>query len=168
MNEEKWFDNEKGLSVHEIVKLESEYRIDSLVCAVEEILSRKDDNEIDINEEELVVLAVESMEREVNNGGFEQFFGNYSWRFSPYLVVCLNRIGSTQAKQLAEQAISALGIGKLSDVNEYYQSIQKVISDDGILEKLGDIDSRYYEMNENIADLVFNFIKNNISSFDNA
>jgi len=40
----EWFENNKGLSINEIVNLGSEYRIDSLVCAIEEILSTKDEN----------------------------------------------------------------------------------------------------------------------------
>jgi hypothetical protein len=171
MRSEKWFENEKSLSVHEIVKLESDFRIDSLVCAIEGLILLKDDSDADINEEELIVLAVEAMEREVNNGGYAQFFSNSSWRFTPYLVNSLNRIGSTQAKQLAEQAISALGVGELTnetDVTEYHDRIQEAVENDDASEKLDEIDSRYYEMEEDVAGLVFGFVKKNIEKFDAA
>jgi hypothetical protein len=171
MRSEKWFENEKSLSVHEIVKLESDFRIDSLVCAIEGLILLKDDSDADINEEELIVLAVEAMEREVNNGGYAQFFSNSSWRFTPYLVNSLNRIGSTQAKQLAEQAISALGVGELTnetDVTEYHDRIQEAVENDDVSEKLDEIDSRYYEMEEDVAGLVFGFVKKNIEKFDAA
>ncbi len=165
MSEEKWFENDKGLSVKELVAIESKYRTDSIVCAIEEIVSFKDDNDVDINAEELLVLAIEAMEREVNNGGFSQFFSNNSWRFTPYLVDCLSKIGSTQAKEMAEKAITALDIGNLTDATEYYKNMQNAIENEAVLEKLEAIDKQYYAMDENIAGLIFEFIKNNVDKY---
>ena len=50
--------------------LEHAYRIDSIVVAIEGALMEKPSP----TATEQIVLAVEAMEREVNNGGFQQFF----------------------------------------------------------------------------------------------
>jgi len=165
MSSQKWFENDSDLSVPQIVELESEFRIDSLVCAIESIIIQKDDSGDDINEAELVVLAVEAMEREVNNGGFAQFFSNDSWRFTPYLVSCLNVIGAQQAEQIAEEAINKLGVGELSDPQKYFEDIKKAAEDENITEKLHESDSKYFAMKEDIAGLLFEYIKKNINEF---
>lgn len=67
MSTEKWFENPDGLTVGEIVKLETQYRIDSLVCAMEERIMNKIENDLEPTDEEVVVLAIEAMEREVTN-----------------------------------------------------------------------------------------------------
>jgi len=60
--------------------LEGKYRIDSLVLAFEQAISRKAARAGDrrLANEERVRLAVEALEREVNNGGYDQFFLNPS------------------------------------------------------------------------------------------
>ena len=57
-----------GQTTDELIALESEYRIDSLVLAFEAALDAKAEH----SKQERVVLAVEAVEREVNNGGFTQ------------------------------------------------------------------------------------------------
>lgn len=79
MSEPKWLDY-AGQTTDELLALAGEYRIDSLVCAFDEALGRKElafgmDG---LTPEERVVLAAEALEREVNNGGFDQLFVNVS------------------------------------------------------------------------------------------
>jgi len=167
----KWFENKNGLTVKEIVKLEAEYRIESLVCAIEAIILKKEDDDVEIEDEEFVVLAVESMEREVNSGGFSMFFSNDSWRFTPYLVNCLFEIGSVKARDIAELAVSSLGVGPLTettDVEKYYANIQEQLEDDTVIENLEEIDTKYFEMDEDIAGLTFAYVKKNLASFTQA
>jgi hypothetical protein len=64
-----------------------------------------------------------------------------------------------------------LSIGPLTestDVKEYYESIQKKLEDDAVTEKLEEVDSKYFTMDEDIAGLVFDFVKSNINSFTDA
>ena len=166
-----WFENENGLTVKEIVKLESEYRIESLVGAIEATILKKEENDVEIEDEEFVVLAVESMEREVNSGGFSMFFSNDSWRFTPYLVNCLFEIRSAKARHLAELAVSALGVSPLTettDVEKYYAKIQEQLEDETVIGKLEEIDTKYFEIDEDLAGLTFAYVKKNIASFTQA
>lgn len=169
MSTEKWFENADGLTVADIVKLGSQYRIDSLVCAIEERIMNKVDEDMEPTDEEVVVLAVEAMEREVNNGGFAQFFSNDSWRYISCLVECLEEIGAVKTKKIAEQAISALGMSPMTestDAEEYYEKLQEKVETEEVSEKLEHFDSAYYQTGEDIAGLLFSFVKQNIAKFE--
>jgi Ni,Fe-hydrogenase I small subunit len=66
-----FLDSYEGQSTEELLALEREYRVDSLVLAFEQAIQNKSPDSI--STEESYVLAVEGLEREVNNGGYSQF-----------------------------------------------------------------------------------------------
>jgi hypothetical protein len=67
-------------------------------------IKRRQDPEIEsLTAEEYVVLAVEALEREVNNGGYCQFFFNTS--SAPRIVDTLQRIGCPEAARLTKRAL---------------------------------------------------------------
>jgi hypothetical protein len=80
-----WLGGYSGQSVEELLSLEVTHRCDSLVLAFEEAIGQKAqrDGVRGLTTEERVVLAVEALEREVNNGGYDQFFINASREFAP-------------------------------------------------------------------------------------
>ncbi|EKS10151.1 DMP19 family protein [Leptospira santarosai] len=166
MNNEEWFENNSGLGITEIVNLESQYRIDSLVCAIEQILLDKEENdEIEINEYELTVLAVEALEREVNNGGYLQFFGNSSQRFIPCILDCLHKIEANKTEEITKKAIHILNIEYKDDPESYIQEIEFRLEDNKIANKLSECDEKYHATMENIAELLFLFIKKHLNQF---
>ena len=73
MPELKWLDGYSGETIDELIALAGSHRIDSIVLAIEEALLRRELGEL--NEAETTVLAIEALEREVNNGGYHRFFG---------------------------------------------------------------------------------------------
>jgi hypothetical protein len=58
---------------------------------------------------EQTAFCVDELEREVNNGGFEQFFLNSSGDYAQPVVDALRRIGAAQAAELVEEAILPIG-----------------------------------------------------------
>lgn len=88
-------------------------RIDSLLCSFELGIQAKEASGVELTSEEHLVLAVSALQREVNNGGFHQFFMNSSCKYAPSIVDCLNRIGAQEAAELAAESI---GLLKLSQV----------------------------------------------------
>jgi hypothetical protein len=108
----KWLDKYSGQSTDELIALEGEYRTDSLVCAFEQAIDQKAARvgPRGLSDEERIVLAVEALEREVNNGGYDQYFVNSSSEFAPMIVEALNRIGCREAASVTQDAISALGL----------------------------------------------------------
>jgi hypothetical protein len=108
----KWLDGYSGESIDELIAMASEYRIDSLLVALEEALNQKaaDTGELELSDEERIVLAVVALEREVNNGGYSQFFANASGQYASIIVGSLLAIGCPEAANITSGAINALGI----------------------------------------------------------
>jgi hypothetical protein len=142
-------------------KLSDQYRTDSLVLAFEQAVDQKAarvgmGNLVD---EERVILAVEALEREVNNGGYHQFFLN-SPEFASIIVSSLGRIGCPKTAELTQDALDALRIPHLTR-----EEIESVISkdDEDRDETLSGCDERYYKGSECIELQLFAFIKANKS-----
>lgn len=152
MGEAKWLDGYSGQTTEELIALEGQYRTDSLVLAFEQALMAKDE----LTDEERVVLAVEALEREVNNGGYGQLFQNAPEQV-PYLVSSLKAIGSEPLAALTQEAIDALGINGALTV----EAIEAASGDgdDERDQRLSDCDDRYYEVAGDLAGPLFEFIK---------
>lgn len=153
----KWL-NYSGQSVDELISLESEYRTDSLVIAVEDAILNKSQKK-KLSAEELVILAVEALEREVNNGGYNQFFLNPSGKYTPIIVDSLKKIGCPSTAKITESAIHTLGItGNITvDSVEYAISAGNEERDD----KLNECDTEFLKYTEDIAESLWKYIKNN-------
>ena len=159
-----WLDECSGQSVEQLLSLEEKYRIDSLVLAFEQAIQQKAAREGDrsLTGEERVVLAVEALEREVNNGGYDQFFRNSSLEFIPTIVECPRRIGCTKTAKKTQRAIRALSISGLTP--EIIESAM-VVNDVKRETKLSHCDDSYNSNPEPSADRLFDFIKANKTAF---
>ncbi len=104
-----------GKSVDELLAITNGNEIDFLQ-ALEMALRQKAERVgvDDMTEEEIIVLAIEAMEREVNNGGYSQFFVNSSREYTPIIVHALLRIGCPETAKLTERAMKAAGFHGLS------------------------------------------------------
>jgi len=59
---------------------------------------------------ELMVLSVLALEREVSNGGYDQFFRNSSRRFAPMIVNHLVTIGCPAIADITQEALDSLDL----------------------------------------------------------
>lgn len=147
-----------GQSTGELLALEGQFRIDSLVLAFEEALSSK----AIVNAQERTVLAVEAIEREVNNGGFNQFFANSSRDHWPYASDALCAIGCPKTSALLQEAARILGITETTAPDEI--EVIACEATEAQDEQLSRLDDVYYQGHEGpIADKLFEFIKRNHS-----
>ena len=138
-------------------------RIDSLVLAFEQASSQKTRRVggQSLTEEERIGLAVEALEREVNNGGYGQFFSNSSREFAPIIVGALRRIRCTKIAIITQKAIKALGVSDLrSDAIEASIGRPNKARD----AELNACDDSYYKSAEPVAERLFAFIKANNAS----
>ena len=161
MTELKWLDEYSGQTTDDLISLEGEYRADSLVLAFEQALDQKAarvgrDN---LSQEELFVLAIEALEREVNNGGYNQFFFNSSNEYAPIIVDALNRIGCSETATLTQRAIDSLGLEGTITVD----AIERAMDDDNEERdnRLDECDDQYYEKAGDLAGPLLEFIKQN-------
>jgi hypothetical protein len=148
-----------GESSDELLGYEGRYRIDSLVLAFEQAIQAKKGREHRLAPEEEVVLAVEAMERQVNNGGWDQFFRNSSKTYAPILVDALVQIGCANCARITRDAIAALCID--GDLTE--EAIDRVMAEDSAArdERLDQCDEAYYANREDIGGRLFEFLKAN-------
>jgi hypothetical protein len=154
-----WLDCYSGQSTDELIALEGVFRTDSLVLAFEQALDQKayHRGKAALSAEEVVVLAVEALERELNNGGYEQFFTNSSKEYAAVIVDALSRIGCVQVVALTSKAIAALTIdGALTaDAIDHAMSA----TDEERTRKLRACDQDYFRLRTDLAAPLFQFVK---------
>jgi Domain of unknown function (DUF4375) len=159
MPELQWLDGYSGETVDELIALEGKFRTDSLVLAIEQAIDQKAAREggEKLSDEEFVVLAIEAMEREVNNGGWHQFFGN-TGLFAPVIVDALERIGCPKTANIAQKAVAIVEKAPLTE-----QEIENLTWENNKMrqEMLNECDNLYFERPENIEESLFAFIKAN-------
>lgn len=161
MSGDKWFDAYAGQTTERLLALEGEYRTDSLVLAFEQAIQHKAASR-PISKEERYVLAVEALEREVNNGGYSQFFLNSSHDFVDVIEEALVAIGCPKTADLTQRAIKALNI-RDGVTGEKAEAVM-VADDEAVREALDACDAGYYDNDEPIADRLFAWIRNNKAS----
>ena len=145
-----------GQSTDELLALEGQYRIDSLVLAFEQGIEQKTST---VSPEEQYVLAVEALEREVNNGGYDQFFVNSSNEFVSIIVPALGAINCPKTAAITQAAIDALGLG--TQTSPARAEAAALAGSDEMEQALGTCDQRYFASGEPIADRLFDWIKAN-------
>lgn len=138
-----------GQTTDELLALETRYRIDSLVQAFETAIALEAD-QAKLSREETWILAIEALEREVNNGGYDQFFLNSSSKFDAIIVEALLGIGCPLTAAITREAIALHQRAELDD--------------DAVLDALCACDERYYAACEPIDDRLFAWIKQNRSA----
>jgi Domain of unknown function (DUF4375) len=147
-----------GQTTEELLSLEGQYRTDSLVLAFEQALQMKSA----LTKEEKVVLAIEALEREVNNGGFHQFFLNSSNEFASTVVSSLTEIGCPRTATLTQAAVNALGVEAPLAAAAIEEAA--VRGGEELASKLEPFDSLYFQgAEEPIAEKLFVYIKANRS-----
>jgi uncharacterized protein DUF4375 len=158
MEELKWLDGYSGESLDNLLALTATHRVDSIVLAIEQALQQRPEELTELSEAELTVLAVEALEREVNNGGYHQFFFNTP-EFAPFVVDALRRIACPETADISAKALSLLGLRQPLAAEQ----VEKALASDPD-EKLVDIlsdecDGQYYEAGEPIADRLLEYVR---------
>ncbi len=160
MPELQWLDGYSGETVDELLALEGKFRTDSLVLAFEQAMDQKaasvgDDK---LTDEERIILAIEALEREVNNGGYGQFFVNSSREYAPIIVEALRRIGCPKAGEITQKALKIVQKSPMTDEEIEYGTWEE---NEERQEALGECDNLYFERPENIEESLLAFIKAN-------
>ena len=122
------------------------------------------DNMSVLSEAERIFYVTQSLEMEVNNGGFSQFFFNSSGNFANELVSAFTAIGAIETATICQKAISAFGRDIPVDRDEREEMLEELESDE-IAEILTECDNAFYEYKDNLNELNYNFAVNNKHSF---
>jgi len=135
---------------------------DALVRAFEEGLQRKASRrgERALTQEERIVLAVRALDREVNNGGYHQFFCNSSQKFAPQIVQSLAHIGCRRAAKITQRAIDALKVSPVTVAR--IEAIMQETNEERD-QALDRCDQLFYKTPQGIPKVLYAFIKANRS-----
>jgi hypothetical protein len=161
-NKIPWLDYE-GQDTAQILACKGTHRIDSLLVAFEEAiqLRQKQIPDAVTTPEEYTLLAIMALQREVNNGGYHQFFVNSSCQYALTIVPALQRIGCDATAALTERALDALSLRPLTQ-KAIEASIRKPNPErDRALDAL---DKQFYEIFE-IEPKLFAFVESHRQAF---
>lgn len=150
-----------GESATALFALVGKRRADSLVVAFEAALGRKAAmvGPAKLSVPELDVLAIEALEREVNNGGYAQFFTNSSNEYAGRIVEALRRIGCETTASVTERAIALLAPGTDMTPETLGTAMEREDADrDAGLE---DCDQAYQASGEDIAGALLEYLVRN-------
>jgi hypothetical protein len=161
-NKIPWLDY-SGQSAAEILAYKATHRIDSLLCALEQAIQLRQSRSPSpaTTPEEHTLLAVMALEREVNNGGYHQFFVNSSRKYAVTIVPALESIGCVVTAALTQRATNALNLDSLT-VESIENSISRPdLERDRVLDVL---DRQFYEVFE-IEPRLFAFVESRQEAF---
>ena len=117
-----------------------------------------------LTEQEKMIVYIEELEREVNNGGFNQFFFNSSGNYTDGVVQALKNIGSIKFLNLVESAIAQFPNSEVPKNRQQRQAILEKI--DGEANPIWNtLNKEFYKYEEDIYGLLRAYISKNIKHF---
>jgi hypothetical protein len=104
------------------------------------------------------------LEREVNNGGFSEYFTNSSGRYAHQTVETLKLIGANKFATILQKAIDKFPNKTVPQDDQQREEIVEKIEDknDEVWDKL---DDKFYEYPEDLNELNINYIMQNKEFF---
>lgn len=160
-----FFKKKPTFNIDEILKKSDPTEI---VMAIDEHLNQKSNYGEDIEvltEPERVILFIENLEREINNGGFNQFYFNSSGDFSHETVDVLIKIGATKTSEIVRMANS-----EFPDSTVPKDRTKRQIQLEQIKEVANSTweqcDQKFYQYEDDLVGLLLLFVKEHKSEFN--
>ena len=117
-----------------------------------------------LNPSQRTFFIVENLEREINNGGFNQFFFNSSGDFSQETVNALLEIGAKKTANIVKKANSEFKNGIVpKDQTERQNELEQI--QEKAEENWNKYDSEFYEYQDNLTELLIAFVIKNKTEF---
>lgn len=141
--------------------------INEFIIAMTEYLDNKtqygDDMSV-LSDAERIFYITQTLEMEVNNGGFSQFFYNSGGNFSNELVRAFTAIGAKATAAICQKAVAAFGCDIPVNKDEREDMLDDLDSEE-IDEILKECDAAFYAYEDNLNELNYNFVMKNKESF---
>jgi hypothetical protein len=118
-----------------------------------------------LNSSQQVILIVENLEREINNGGFNQFYFNSSGNHAQITVEYLRKIGADKTAELVEKANLEWPNNRVPTDRTERQAILEQIENKAV-QVWEDCDQLFYKYDDDIAGLLMKFINANRTDFE--
>jgi hypothetical protein len=132
-----WVEGYSGQAVDELLSFEGTEGVHALLFVLEGAIADKvkATGPGKMTGVERMVLSVMALSREVNNGGYDQFFRNSSRQFAPAIVSDLVRIHCTELADITQQALDALELPKVNAAEIEAAMARKSIERDRVLNR---------------------------------
>lgn len=102
-----------------------------------------------LNEYERVFFVTQTLEQEVNNGGFSQFFYNFSGDVSNELVDAFTKIGALKTAEICKKALSVFN-GKVPTERDEREKLLDSLDCDNVL---SECDYAFYDYEDDLEAL---------------
>lgn len=106
----------------------------------------------------------QNLEREINNGGFDQFFSNSSGDYAHETLTSLKLIGANKTVDILQKAIDQFPNSTVSKDRDKRQNFLEQMEEKAN-EVWEQLDQAFYKYDDNLNDLNIEFIKQNKNSF---
>jgi hypothetical protein len=151
-----------GHGVKQMPKKQAERDGDDLFRLSEKVFHRLGEVGYErLTDAQKVFVCVWSLEGEVNNGGFDQFYFNSSGDWAVETPAALEKIGAHQAAAIVRKANSVFPDGKPSNDRELRQQQLDALPD-AVRDSFQQIDSQFYKYPDNLESLLRTFVRDNI------
>jgi hypothetical protein len=152
------------IDIETILKIEDETTAITELDSMLSIISNHG-QEIDrLTESQKIVLIVENLEREINNGGFNQFFFNSGGQFAHETITALRTIKAFKTADIVSRSISAWPNQKVpKDWSERQELVDEISDQADIV--WNECDKEFYKYQDNIVKLLLDYVKSNKSDF---
>ena len=143
-------------------------RRDMIVMEIDTYLNEKSEygEKIEkLNSSQRTFLFVENLEREINNGGFNQFYFNSSGDFSQETLNALLEIGAEKTVKIVENANSEFDNGNVPKDRIKRQNKLELIEEKAE-ENWEKCDTEFYEYQDDLTELLIAFILKNKADFE--
>lgn len=106
----------------------------------------------------------QNLEKEVNNGGFSQYFINSSGDFAHETVLSLRAIGADKTAEILQQAIDQFPNKRVpKDREERIRMVEKI--EPKANDEWNRLDSKFFEYQDDLSLLNLDFVRKHKSSF---
>ncbi len=157
-----WNKKKTHFSVSEILKEKSGQ---DAIIAINNLLSTIFDKKPKtLTDQEKVIVLIEEFEREINNGGFSQFYFNTSGNYYNDIVNALEKVKSIKFLDLLKRSSTPFPDYIIPIGKDERQIILETIEEEA--EELWEnLEQEFYKYEENIYDLLIDYIRENIDHF---
>jgi hypothetical protein len=104
-----------------------------------------------------VFSAIWALESEVNNGGFSQYFLNYSCETASFVAEALDSIGAPRTADICRRAITTAFPAGLPGNPDAISAAAAEFSNE-VRKNLGSLDNQFFAYPHNLTDLLFAFV----------
>ena len=118
----------------------------------------------DLSASEKVIYCIDGLLREVENGGFVQFFRQDAGAYAEDTLLALEAIKAKDSQAVFQSVLNLFPNAQVpSDENARLELFEHIESDQA--DTLSELDEQFHETGENLVALSLNYVQKNLKNF---